>query len=1686
MITKLNATGTWWSSDLYEGNAAFVDTGSAIFVVSQVRQGTSPPVGNTFAVLMSNPVPPDPGPGWSFTEVAAYEFPEPNSSFDPVAAYDGSQYIHIIGTQDNPLGGVDLLKFTFDTIASSLSGPTVLATASAVREGYDVTPLASGGSFVAASVVSPTAVGSVSNSVLVTSISISSNVLTVGTDYGSPPAGDILQPGMDITFSSLRLATFLNRQTVTVGTSSPSSFTASFVHPDYSQPEPLTASVLGIGIFQNEMTVETDTDLAAAGWQPWWIASFSGLANATFLNGLAVNINSVGTLGNFVGTAANSLQAEFEYPSGSPPDDYCTDVASPWDITLAYSSGDLAWNQGYLWRSLHDGNLGNFPLPGFWWENSPLHPVPDSGTITGGALGESGYAIWLPGNSLLGFELTGSDTLVSLPTVLASSPSRSGPVYGSASVCLGSSGALEVYFESHPKDVSFKDQAFAVSETDSLSTSSPYDSWGSPAVLTTFMGRYADNRLTVVPSGEARTACLVYFTQDPQRSILTGNILLGYLSPSPPSPWAWQASLGPVLGGSVTQAVLSFSETQGASVSYLLSPAYNKRGAWSYSDLTIPPYWQDSYAVNDQVSYQGQGFTCILPLSSRGWWAPQNSYYGGDIAAVAAYYSANSNITGAAGALPPPEDPADWSSQGAGATPPPPTAVAWSPGASYAQGTTVYVPAYYLYGGTGVLSSSAEPPQDPAHWAPLSPPPLDTEHWGESPVSWPLMTGGLDYSALGILDPQPYGGLSLTWLRGTKSVLDDSSLWAVVGEADTGDAGSPPSSTDTYYASHFDVPPEVYLQPSGGMVYRDMPFLLDASQTYEASGNPIGFTWSLVPSNPNISLTPIGQGDQAILLVQRAIGGAETPVSVAVVADDYDDSTSPPTPVHPPMMVSQVAYDDVSNTATLQVDSIATVATGEEVLAYGLADAAFLNNAVITVGGTSSSPPSFYGTVSFAVPGLQPAFPYGPLSDTGYAAVPPQYAVIQSSLSPASGLLIAYNAPPAITMPDITSAARNTSVMLAPVITGATDVDDDTTYSWAQLQGTTVQATGADSPVLAFETNGVSVEGESLEWGLTVDDGVNPSATAGITISVPSYFDWTPPIPGDSLQLSRSGWPTNISERNGLPHSPPALLQSSLALGSESGGLSISLPSPATPGSLLLLIDIGSDISAPDEPYLVPTGFGQLGISRNMSGGAALTNIVVWTRMAQAGDGTTFTAPPIGSKNYHIPFVLLEIGGVWGTPSVVFGNMSGTGTSVPGITGGAVVMVDAATASGGTATPSFYSLLHTFQATTWGMDCFYGEGTVPQQPIADSNAPSGIPYAIVTVPASELYWGPLDVSYIYSDLAWAKRASVLQTLSPPAYGNDRYVVISPYSALVYMPGQPYALLRRLLPPAPNSSPPVPPPTVLDAVHTEADYTLVLSSSGLLYRFSSAPLLNTDNPDTTIDLSALSELSFTRISSTISFAGTRVLALSGPQGCLLLQVDSATLEPQAMLEITTESRLLYGADSVQFVRLANVESLRTGQAFLGTVDTNGYTYETLIDLSQGRIIGTWDRSQLVNQHVASGEVLFQAAPSYSGQPTAPVLSPIVNKGPNPLQPNLELVAVSWAQVRPDLCSGYVVEVSLDGGATWPSAYTVGSGSIESLTISLARGSTVPIGYTFRVQAGSEDGTSGFSNTESILL
>jgi hypothetical protein len=1416
---------TTWSPELYEGNAAFVDVSGTLFVVSQVRPAT-----NSFVILRSNAIPPDPGPGWSFTQVAEYVFPNLNESFDPVIAYDGSQYIHIIGTQDNrssysspeslstsQVFPVDLIKFTFDTQGSppyTLTGPHVLSTASTVREGYDVCSLSSG-SFVVAAVVNPVAVDQIPTVCQITNISISGGVLTV-IGY------NLFQAGMPVSFSGLQLAQFLNGTSVTVTGSNSLSFTANVLYPDYSQ-------------------------------------------------------------------------------SISPP---------------AY---------------------------------------------------ESGFATWLPGNSLLGFQLETNDTIAVPPVALASAPARSGPVFGSTSAVCQDGTTVEVYYESHPKNVTFQDQIFSINEIDGVvSFSPPGTVWGSTEVLTTFTGRYTDNRLTVFPVDGNRTASLVFFTQGVQTNTIVGNILIGYstLADSPPA-WNWTTSSGSTLGGSAMQAALSVSSTQGTSISYLLSPVYNQRGGWSYSNLTIIPQWQDSYAVNDRVVYNGTDYLCLIPMVNRGQWSSTLTYKLNDISAVPVFYVALNHVVGNPENLPPSLDTqATLNTQGiiftaqvsgsAGsaiqvafdttavgpvvvsgntiiingeitlsaaiaqfpvvvkgisvtATLAPgsdgstlienalplnlsanwevTTAVSiaapWNPLLSYLAGQTVQIPVYYLnLGGY----SAASPVTDTTNWTPLLPPPQDTAHWGITSVAWPFYTAEVNPVTLGLISPATYAALSLTWLRGTKFVVDDESLWAVIGEANTGFSGSPPLQSTPYYVSHFNVPPTVELTPLSGTVLRGNPFLLDTSGTYDPdTGDTIQFTWSLqVPTGdaPYVSLTPSNSGTTAELFVDRTIGGATVPIGVAVVAVDYTGVT----PNHPPMHVLGIQYVQGTNTITVQVDSLNTVTAGEEILLYGLHIAPQFNNATVTVtsDGTLLSPPGlqFTGTVTFSIPTVQGD--YGFTADTGFAITKPQYVVIDSITSPPAGLVVPFNPTPVITMPVGLVGHRNFTVVVAPVITGDTDADDLTTYTWTEPVGTLLQATGTDTPVLTFETNGALVEGETIEWSLVVNDGVNPPVTAFVAIPIDSY-DFSPT---DSLSLSRSVWWGNIADRN------------------------------------------------------------------------------------------------------------------------------------------------------------------------------------------------------VTAPSPPMEWGALDISSIYSDLSGVKRVSVLQVISPPTQGQDRLVYISPYSVLVflYLNSPPSSVFRKLLPPQNTvSSPPVL-PTVLDAVHTEEDYTLMLASNGYLYRFLPDLPLTSDNPDISLNLSSISSLSFTQIFTTVSYGGNRVLVLSGPDGCLLLQVRTTDLVPQAVLEISTTSQLLYGANNIQFVRLANVENTRSGQIFLGSVTNSGLTYETLIDLSQNAIIGTWDKTKLINQQVTSGEILFEPESTYAGAPLSPTLFPPVDKGPNPLQSNLEQVEISWSAFRPDLASGYLVESSIDGGATWQVASTVNNGSIESIVVSLSKGHT----YTFRVQTLSSDGSSGFSNVEAISI
>lgn len=251
-------------------------------------------------------------------------------------------------------------------------------------------------------------------------------------------------------------------------------------------------------------------------------------------------------------------------------------------------------------------------------------------------------------------------------------------------------------------------------------------------------------------------------------------------------------------------------------------------------------------------------------------------------------------------------------------------------------------------------------------------------------------------------------------------------------------------------------------------------------------------------------------------------------------------------------------------------------------------------------------------------------------------------------------------------------------------------------------------------------------------------------------------------------------------------------------------------------------------------------------------------------------------------------------------------------------------------------------------------------------------------------------WSPLDISIIFSNLRSVKRTSVLD-------GSDRYIVISRYSVLVYgvfPDANPVAVLMRKLF-LPNGA------QVLDAVHTEQDYTLVLDTDGNIWRYSQAPFINTDNPDTQIVIADFTSLSFAdtdqandvKILTTVSFANQRVVVLTGEQGAVLLQMNTTTLAVNGVLTFDVVSNNLYGANKVQFVRWVNMDNLQSGDILLGSI-LNDSSPVTNVAISAGTFNTT--PVTTANTLVITGQNNFTAGDVivFSGMTNAAFLNGVV--------------------------------------------------------------------------------------------
>jgi hypothetical protein len=461
-------------------------------------------------------------------------------------------------------------------------------------------------------------------------------------------------------------------------------------------------------------------------------------------------------------------------------------------------------------------------------------------------------------------------------------------------------------------------------------------------------------------------------------------------------------------------------------------------------------------------------------------------------------------------------------------------------------------------------------------------------------------------------------------------------------------------------------------------------------------------------------------------------------------------------------------------------------------------------------------------------------------------------------------------------------------------------------------------------------------------------------------------------------------------------------------------------------------------------------------------------------------------------------------------------------------------------------------------------------------------------------------WSILAPSAIYTDMFGFKQ-------SVAGNGEQRITIISPGSVTVYGDMTNLnntILLRKLLLPDAD------PGTIRDAVHTEADYTIVLTTSGNLYRYGAAPTINIDNPSPTIVLGdyftetppslnqwvtntayvegdqildpngniqqvieggtsgfqtlyethtipgapyivtvtgvtnfagdlgvsyATTGLLFFRVAinptvgqytvangvytfnpadsgqaiyisydtlpvwneilngitsdgpylqwqnwgvpvafnsvfATNTFGNVRIVALSGPLGCFLIQFNSQEFTVEGFLLLSEASNLLIGANNVQWVRFSNVENTYSGKVFIGTLDDNGNTFETLIDMVRKIVLGTWSSSKLRNQYVTTGEFLFTAESTYVGVPQAPVMdTPVVLPS--------GAVQLAWVADRPDIITSYQVQYAVNGGDFTPLVF-IGTGVTESYqTAPLAPG----YNYSFQVRSNSADGFSPYSQT-----
>ena len=268
----------------------------------------------------------------------------------------------------------------------------------------------------------------------------------------------------------------------------------------------------------------------------------------------------------------------------------------------------------------------------------------------------------------------------------------------------------------------------------------------------------------------------------------------------------------------------------------------------------------------------------------------------------------------------------------------------------YVAGSVVLYNSVYYSAVNYTPVSTTPPTEGNINWNPTITPDSDS-NFDLAPTSWSLHTATLDTTAFNMVDvPGFYNNLNFTWIRGSKTVLDDESKWGVVGEQILGQ-GEGDAAYGAKYVSEFDTPPSVVLtpdthSPSATTVLRGTPFLFDASATVNANNDPLTFAWTVAPADSHVTLTPNAPTPYptASLLVNRAIGGAVHNFIVGVAVT---------TAAYPAMVISSIEI--TSNILTVGTTAPVNLVPSEEVFLYNIGVATFLNDLMVIVTGVSGN-----------------------------------------------------------------------------------------------------------------------------------------------------------------------------------------------------------------------------------------------------------------------------------------------------------------------------------------------------------------------------------------------------------------------------------------------------------------------------------------------------------------------------------------------------------------------------------------------------------------------------------------------------------------------------------------------------------------------------------------------------------